>query len=136
MDELYKRIEDLCDEKGINITKMCQESGVPRATLSDYKSGRRKSIGVKSLSKIAEYFGVSVGYLLGEEQKEKSPNITVRTESGSIMALDQDTLEYIDSLRARPEMRMLFSVSKKATKEDIIKAVKIIEALRDESEND
>ena len=55
-------------------------------------------------------------------------------EHDNIIRLDNETLDLIDSLRTRPEMKMMFSVSKNATKEDIIKAVKIIEALKDESE--
>lgn len=40
--------------------------------------------------------------------------------------------EYLEDLRYRPEMRMLFSAAKTATKEDIEKAVKIIETLKGE----
>ena len=38
--------------------------------------------------------------------------------------------EYLEELKNRPEMRMLFSLAKGATKEDIEQAVKIIEALK------
>ena len=48
--------------------------------------------------------------------------------------IDDEALEIIDTLRTKPEMKILFSVSKKASKEDIIKAVKIIEALKEEGE--
>lgn len=66
---LYEKIESLCNQNGINITQMCKNSGVARAILSDYKCGRKQSIGVKNLTKIADYFDVSVGYLLGDEKK-------------------------------------------------------------------
>ena len=46
------------------------------------------------------------------------------------MFIDDEVREIVDSLRTRPEMKILFSASKKATKEDILKTVKIIEALR------
>ena len=46
------------------------------------------------------------------------------------IVLDDEALELLEELKTRPEMRTLFSVSKKATKEDIMKAVKIIEALK------
>lgn len=71
MEEIYKRIERLCDNAGINITTMCKMAGVPRSALSDYKAGRIKSLSADKLSKIAAYFGVSVDYLLGNEEKEK-----------------------------------------------------------------
>lgn len=88
------------------------------------------------LLKLSELYGVSTDYLLGRTDGTKSSsNIRVSDEHDRTITLDDDALELIDSLRSRPEMKMLFSVSKKATSEDIIKAVKIIEALRDESEN-
>lgn len=88
------------------------------------------------LLKLSELYGVSTDYLLGRTDEANSvSNIRVADEHNQTITLDDDALELIDSLRSRPEMKMLFSVSKKATSEDIIKAVKIIEALRDESEN-
>lgn len=88
------------------------------------------------LLKLSELYGVSTDYLLGRTDEVKpASNIRVTDEHNQTITLDDDALELIDSLRSRPEMKMLFSVSKKATSEDIIKAVKIIEALRDESEN-
>lgn len=38
--------------------------------------------------------------------------------------------EYLEMLRTRPECRMLFSLTKDATKEDVEKAVAIITVLR------
>ena len=38
--------------------------------------------------------------------------------------------EYLEELKNRPEMRMLFKLAKGATKEDVEQAVKIIEALQ------
>ena len=69
MDGLYDKIATLCNERGISITTMCKESGVSRAPLSDLKMGRSKTLASSTLSKIAAYFGVSVDYLLGNEEK-------------------------------------------------------------------
>lgn len=66
MTPIYQRIEDLCRDKGINITFLCAECGIPRASLSDYKTGRKKTLSAETLSKIADYFDVSVDYLYGK----------------------------------------------------------------------
>ena len=86
------------------------------------------------MSKIAKYFDVSVDYLLGKTDIKKDPTVTVYDEHDNIVRLDDETIQLLDSLRTRPDMKMLFSISSKATPEDVLKAVKIIEALRDESE--
>ena len=59
---------------------------------------------------------------------EEEPNAT--DKENNPIVLDDDALELLEELKERPEMRTLFSVSRKATKEDILKAVKIIEALK------
>ncbi len=66
MPEIYQRIEDLCRKKDINITAMCSACGISRASLSDFKTGRKKSLSADTLSRIADYFGVSVDYLCGK----------------------------------------------------------------------
>ncbi|WHH61601.1 helix-turn-helix transcriptional regulator [Petroclostridium sp. X23] len=53
---------------------------------------------------------------------KKDNNLSITT--------DPEITEILEQLHKRPEMKMLFSVSKNATKEDIEKAVKIIEALK------
>ena len=71
MSELYKRIEDLCKERGTNITAMCKESGAPRGSLTDLKMGRTNRLNTTTLSRISEYFGVTVDFLLGNEDTKK-----------------------------------------------------------------
>lgn len=80
MSDLYTRIEKLCKERNINITTMCKDSGASRGSLSDLKFGRKQSLSVDTLTKIASYFNISVDVLLGEEEKEKSPDEYVLTE--------------------------------------------------------
>ena len=64
MDTVYERIERLCKEKGITVTDLCRECAIPRATLSDYKMGRSKTLSASVLSKTASFFSVSVEFLL------------------------------------------------------------------------
>lgn len=67
MSDLYNRIEGLCKDRKITITDMCRACGAPRGSLSDLKMGRTNNLSASTLSKIANYFGVSVGQLLGQE---------------------------------------------------------------------
>lgn len=70
MGTLYKNIIALCEERGIKGGKMCTDIGMSKGILTDLKMGRQSSISTANAQKIASYFGVSVGYLLGEEEKE------------------------------------------------------------------
>ena len=67
MDNLYEVIEKLCEQKGIRPGHLCNELGLSRGLMTDLKMGRKKSVSAQTAQKIAGFFGVSVGYLLGEE---------------------------------------------------------------------
>ena len=71
MCTLHSRIIELCKERGISGSKMCLDLGMSKSTLSDLKSGRKKSFTAETAHKIASYLGVSVAYLLGEEEKDE-----------------------------------------------------------------
>ena len=114
MNKLYERLAALCEKRGISAYRMCKDLEMQPAIMTDLKSGRKKSINATTANKLANYFSVSVNYLLGEDEDEES----------------QELNEYLEELKNRHEMRMLFSLAKGASKEDVEKAVKIIEALR------
>ena len=75
MYTLYDRIISLCKLKGVTGSRMCLDLGLSKSTMSEMKAGRTKGLTTNTAQKIASYFGVSVGYLLGEEEKEKKPDI-------------------------------------------------------------
>ena len=73
MVTLYERLSNLCQDKGIKGGRMCTDLGISKSLMTDLKSGRKKGVNAETAQKIASYFGVSVGYLLGEEEKEEKP---------------------------------------------------------------
>ena len=79
-----------------------------------YECGNREPE-LEVLDQFANFFGVDLNALAGREV---------------LVNEDPELTEYLEVLRNRSEMRMLFSITKNATKEDVEKAVKIIEALR------
>ena len=70
MSTLYKNIISLCENRGIKGGKMCADTGISKGLLTDLKMGRRTGVSATTAQKIASYFNVSVGYLLGEEEKK------------------------------------------------------------------
>ena len=70
MDNLFARIQSLCAEKGIRPGRLCDDLALSRSMMTDLKMGRKKTVNAQTAQKIAEYFSVSVGYLLGSEDSE------------------------------------------------------------------
>lgn len=130
-----ERLKQLRNDAHITQTALAKVLYVSQQNVAKWEVGT-STPDPNMLTKIADYFNVTTDYLLGRtDDAGLGSNIQITDENNRPIVLDDDALELIDSLRSRPEMKMLFSVSKKATAEDIIKAVKIIEALKDESEN-
>ena len=67
MCSLYENIQKLCDDKGIRPGRLCVEVGISRGLMTDLKMGRKKSVSAETAQKIAAFFGISVGQLLGKE---------------------------------------------------------------------
>ena len=65
MANLYESILQLCERDGIRPGRLCDELGISRGIMTDLKMGRKKGVNAETAQKIASYFGVSVGYLLG-----------------------------------------------------------------------
>lgn len=113
MSVLYDRIHSLCELKGVKDGTMCREANVPRSTFQELKMGRTENLSLKTLQKIADYFGVSVSELTGEEQKEK------------LNALDGIELEKLS-----PARRALLEALDGMTEENIMKLVRIAQAVK------
>ena len=113
----YDIFLQLCDKKGVKPTPAALAIGVSSAAAAKWKKGSTPS--GDTLQKIADYFNVSVDYLLGNEEKP----------SADTLSADDELAIYLDELKNRKEMRMLFKLASGATKEDVEKAVAIIEAL-------
>lgn len=71
MNDMYKIIESLCKDKGITIAALSRETGISKSTMSELKMGRSQSLSAKNMDKVAKYFDIPAGYLLGDT-KQKS----------------------------------------------------------------
>lgn len=63
---IKNRISSLCDKNKIDEKKAMVESGAGRNAFDNIKNGKVPS--VMKIEQIADYFGVSVDYLLGREK--------------------------------------------------------------------
>lgn len=66
---MYEIFERLCKERGITTYRFCKDTGVNASTISTWKS-RNTSCNLKLATIIAEYFGVSVDFVMTGEEPE------------------------------------------------------------------
>ena len=60
---MYEIFEELCRKRGVTAYRVCRELGLGTSVTSNWKAGRYRPKADK-LQRIADYFGVSIEYLL------------------------------------------------------------------------
>lgn len=70
---MYDRFVQLLQEKGITAYRVSKETGVTQTTLSDWKTGRATPK-TATLQKIADYFDVSLDWLVGNSNTRQKSN--------------------------------------------------------------
>lgn len=83
----YDTLKTLCDERNISPSKAATECGISRSTVTWWKQ-HKTNPNSEQLSKLANYFNVSIDYLLGNEQ-EKALVLTKKDERDISKRLDQ-----------------------------------------------
>lgn len=65
---MYERIKSLCEKEGISIRELERRALLPDPTIIHWKKNENPT--VRNLRKVADYFKVSLDYLVyGEERK-------------------------------------------------------------------
>ena len=112
MDNLFARIQTLCEDKGIRPGRLCDELKLSRSLMTDLKMGRKKTVNAETAQKIADFFGVSVGYLLGREESaltQSNDDILEKVDVafyGDFKALNNEEKETVrDMVRLMRERR-------------------------------
>lgn len=128
---MYEIFEKLLKEHGVTAYRVAKETGVTTATLTSWKQGKYTPKPEK-MQKIADYFGVSLSYLMtGKDEIEKEPQLNQKDQKdiNEILAnteqlLKQDGLmfdgdpaspEAIDSILSAMQIGM--EMAKKKNKE-------------------
>lgn len=115
---MQNRIRELRKSRNMTMKQLGEVVGVAESTISQYETGKRQPDN-ETVLKLGEFFDVTVGYILGAEK-----------ERATIDVIDDDLKEYLDELRNRPEKKLLFSVTKNATKSQIEAIVRMIEEMQ------
>ena len=116
-----ERIKQKRNELGMTLEDVAKISGVSRQTIQRYESGVISNIPSDRIESIAKSLCVSPAYLMGWDEEEK--------EKDNAYYLDPEAAQIAQEMYERPEMRVLFDASRKATKEDIEQVAEILKKL-------
>ena len=116
---LFERIEELRNSRGISQGKLEKELGFSNGSISKWKNSTPNP---ERLKKLADYFGVSVEYIMtGEDSNPEAPYY-----------LNDDAREMAQFMFENPEYKVLFDASRKVSKDDINVVKTLLDKFRSE----
>lgn len=102
---MYEIFSELLQKYGVTPYKVSKETGVSQSTLSDWKRGI-STPKTDNMKKIADYFGVSVEYLMTGEEKSEGYYLNEETAKlAQEMFEDEDMRSLFDMKRNMPPER-------------------------------
>ena len=113
---MYERIENMRKSAGISQGKLEKELGFSNGSISKWKNSTPTP---DRLQKLADYFGVSVDYLItGEEKEDKGYYI------------NPETAKTAQKIFESKELKMLFDVQSDMAPEDLMAMYNVALALK------
>lgn len=116
--DFRKRIKTLRLQRGMTLEDVGNKVGVGKSTVRKWENGDIENMGRNKIELLANALGVSPAYLMGWTDENGKPG-------------ENDALwEKREALRRDPNRRMLFSLAKYGTDEEVNATVKLIDALK------
>ena len=117
------RVKELRERAGIQQKEVAVAAGVSRPTVSEWEHQKKDPSGDR-LIKLAEFFGVSTGVVLGYDPM---PGSSLDSE---LSPEDRELWELREAVRRDPDRLTLFKLAKDARPQDVRQAVAVLDALR------
>ncbi len=105
---MYSIFEELLQKHGVSTYKVSKETGIAQSVFSSWKNGISTPKQDK-MQKIADYFNVSLEYLMTGVEKE----------GGEKYYLNDETAKMAQDIFENKELRMLFDTARDAEPEDL-----------------
>jgi transcriptional regulator with XRE-family HTH domain len=115
-----KRLKELREKKGLSQEQLAEKLDIPRTSVNHYENDEDRMPRQNRLNQIADFFGVSVDYLIGRADTRELNE----SEKGFLSDIDQLSIEELK------EKHTLMVDGKPATKAEIEGAIAFIRSLR------
>lgn len=116
---MYSIFEELLQKHGVSTYKVAKETGIAQSVFSSWKNGISTPKQDK-MQKIANFFNVSVEYLMTGKEKE----------GGEKYYLNDETAQIAQEIFENKELRLLFDTAKDAQPEDLQTVHQMLLALK------
>jgi transcriptional regulator with XRE-family HTH domain len=124
-------LKNLRKEKNLSQETLSNDLNIPRATLASWESGNRNPE-LSTMISIAEYFNVSIDYLVGRTEIRNLDLIyNAKSKLDIIGAEDTELLEFVEMLFTNNELRTISKQIKALSQDSSLRLQKIIKAIEE-----
>ena len=117
-----ERLRTIMKERGLSNSAIAKLCDIDKSNITRYLSGTYEAK-QDVVYRMASRLNINPAWLMGYD-------VPIEADSNVIPSEDDDLSSYLEELRTRPEMKMLFKTSKGMTKEQIQAVVQMIENLK------
>lgn len=128
-EQIHERIKRLRKQNKLSVDEIVKKLNISRATYYRYESNEIEKLPLTILEPLAKILNTTPAYLMGWQEPHQGSTSTLSKQTEDYY-LDAEAAEYVEMLRTRPEMRMLFSASRGISKEEMQEAVNYIEFIK------
>lgn len=104
----YEIFAELLKERKLKVSDVTRATGIAASSLTDWKKGRTATPKAETMQKLADFFGVSIEYLLGVPSSGQDGYYT-----------DAETARMAQEIFENDELRALFDVQRDMNAEDL-----------------
>ena len=122
---MYEIFEKLLNSTGLKAADVVRGTGLPSSLFSEWKRGKSNPKADK-LQLIADFFGVSLEYLMTGKEKE----------GGETYYLNKETAKMAQAIFENKELRALFDTARDASPDDLATAHNMLLALKRKERGD
>ena len=121
---MYEVFLTLLEREGLTVADVSKATGIGQSTLSNWKA-RRNLLSAKNAQIIADFFGVSVDYLMtGRETPKEST-------SGKVYYFNDETAEAAEEMFEDPELRALMNAARDCPPEVLKSAAELLKRFKE-----
>ena len=121
---MYEVFLTLLEREGLTVADVSKATGIGQSTLSNWKA-RRNLLSAKNAQIIADFFGVSVDYLMtGRETPKEST-------SGKVYYFNDETAEAAEEMFEDPELRALMNAARDCPPEVLKSAADLLKRFKE-----
>lgn len=125
------RLKLLRNERSLKQQDIADILNVERPTIAGYET-KRKQPDYEKIKILADYFNVSLDYLLGQSDI-KNP-YSNNEKIGTAVNDDPELYEFWNTLKEREDLKILFKQTKDLSPNDVKKMIRIMKAIEDEED--